>query len=77
VAGAEEAVRADDREAHRVLVAAADPLRFPLVRLDPVEARVSGDEESIVGRIDAQAMDVDRARVGGGDARERLLALVG
>jgi hypothetical protein len=36
-----------------------------------------GDEECAIGWIDAQAMDVDRARVGGREARERLVAVAG
>jgi len=45
VTRAEEAVRADDREALRVLVAIRDPDRLPRVLADPEESGVGRDEE--------------------------------
>ena len=64
MAGAEEAVGPDDSEAHRVLVAATDPLGPPVAGFDPVEAGVRGDEERLVGRVDAEPVHVHRSGVG-------------
>jgi hypothetical protein len=66
--GAKEAVRAHDREAHRVLEPVADPFGLPLTRINPVQAGVGGDEERPVGGVDAESVHVHRPRVGGGNA---------
>jgi hypothetical protein len=73
---AEEAVRADDREAHRVLVAVADALGLPFALVDAVEAGVGGDEERVVGRVHAETVHVHRPGVCGGSAGERLVVVI-
>ena len=63
MARAEEPVRPDHREAHRVLVEIADASRPPLARHRPEQPCVSGDDERAVAWIDPKPVDMLRARV--------------
>jgi hypothetical protein len=58
VAGPEEAIGTDDSEAHRVLVEPGDALGT-VGRVHPEKAGVGGDEQRPVGRVAAEAVDVD------------------
>ena len=63
VTRAKEAIRTHDGEAHCVLQLVADSLGLPLIRVDAPHARVSGNEERAVARIDPKPVDVNRSRV--------------
>ena len=54
-------MRADDREAHRVLVAISDALRLRITLRDTEEAGVGCDEESAVSRVDTKPVHMYRA----------------
>ncbi|MDP9384080.1 MAG: hypothetical protein M3P50_02400, partial [Actinomycetota bacterium] len=56
--GADEPVPADDREARDVLIARADLLGGRLAVDRGEQAVVGGDEQPLVGRVDAQPVDV-------------------
>ncbi len=58
MAGAPIALRADHGEAHRVLPAIADPLGGPRIAPRAEEAGMRGDDQRVVGGIDAEAVDV-------------------
>lgn len=74
VAAVEEVARADDGERHRVLIPVGDAAR-PAALVDVAEAEAGGDVEAVVGRIDAETMDVTDARVliGGRRCRRGVL----
>lgn len=63
MARSKEAVRAHDREAHRVLVAISHASSRPRAGRLPEEASVCRDEESAVARIDTEPVDVNRPRI--------------
>lgn len=56
--GADQAVRAGDREAHEVLIRLAHALDFRLTLGGREEAAMSCDEEGSVFRVRAEAVDV-------------------
>ena len=58
----EEVARTHDRERHRVLVAVGNPAGLSIA-LDAEEPKVGGDVEAVVGRVDAETMDVAEAGV--------------
>ena len=59
MAGAEEMVGPDDREAHRVLVSVLDAACALLLRTGAKQARVRGNEEHSVLRIHTEPMNVN------------------
>lgn len=61
---AKKSVRSDDGEAHRVLTAFPDALSFLGFGRKAIGPRVGGDEQRAVCRVDSQAVDVNRARIG-------------
>lgn len=63
--GSDEAIGADDREAHRVLEPVADALRLVGAARHPEQAGVGGDVERVIGGIHAHAMDVLGTRLSG------------
>jgi hypothetical protein len=72
MAGAEEAVSSGDREAHRVLAARADTFGCSAVPCKAPSASVRGDEESAVGGVSPQPMDMHRPGVGSCGKRRHL-----
>jgi hypothetical protein len=53
---AEEVPGSDDGEAHGVLPTVSDPFRCPVD--DAEDAVVGGDVKGVVGRVDAESVDV-------------------
>jgi hypothetical protein len=72
VAGAEEQIRPRNREAHRVLILVADPLRLGLAPLNSVEPGVRSDEERPVARVETETVNMNRTGIIRRDPRKRL-----
>ena len=78
VSGTKEPIRADDAEAHRVLTAVSDAGGLLLAASHPVGPRVGGDEQRTVGRVDPEAVYVNRAGIPRLEqVRDRASAIVG
>ncbi len=65
MSGAEKATRARNREGHRVLIAISDPVGDAGSLGQSKKASVGGDIEGVVGWVDAETVNMDRAGIRG------------